>query len=107
LVFTHIWAPGCHDAIAAIHTAANGTDAKRLWVLDADLGAAFDKLDQLADLSWWGHPFRAEDAAVVALRRRQSMVPRGRQKTRKALRSRAGPSLLPPLVFRRARGLAA
>src|SRR5437899_1102597 len=31
---------GCHDAIVAIHTTASRTDAKRLWVLDADLAAA-------------------------------------------------------------------
>jgi hypothetical protein len=48
-------------------------------VLDADLGAAFDNLDQLADLSLWGRPFRAENGVVVALRRRQSMVLRGRK----------------------------
>jgi RNA-directed DNA polymerase len=36
---------GCHDAIVAIHTTASRTDAKRLWVLDADLKAAFDRLD--------------------------------------------------------------
>ncbi|WP_233606719.1 reverse transcriptase N-terminal domain-containing protein [Micromonospora sp. Llam0] len=36
---------GCHDAIVAIHTTSSRTDAKRLWVLDADLAAAFDRLD--------------------------------------------------------------
>src|SRR6266567_1549845 len=36
---------GCHDAIVATHTTASRTDAKRLWVLDADLKAAFDRLD--------------------------------------------------------------
>ena len=36
---------GCHDAVVAIHTVASRTDAKRLWVLDADLKAAFDRLD--------------------------------------------------------------
>jgi RNA-directed DNA polymerase len=36
---------GCHDAIVAIHTTSSRTDAKRLWVLDADLKAAFDRLD--------------------------------------------------------------
>jgi RNA-directed DNA polymerase len=35
---------GCHDAIVAIHTTASRKDAKRLWVLDADLEAAFDRL---------------------------------------------------------------
>lgn len=36
---------GCHDAIVAIHTTVSRTDAKRLWLLDADLAAAFDRLD--------------------------------------------------------------
>jgi RNA-directed DNA polymerase len=36
---------GCHDAIVAIHTTSSRTDAKRLWILDADLAAAFDRLD--------------------------------------------------------------
>jgi RNA-directed DNA polymerase len=36
---------GCHDAIVAIHTSASRKDAKRLWVLDADLEAAFDRLN--------------------------------------------------------------
>jgi RNA-directed DNA polymerase len=35
---------GCHDAIKAIHEAGKGRNAKRLWVLDADLEAAFDRL---------------------------------------------------------------
>jgi RNA-directed DNA polymerase len=35
---------GCHDAIVAIHATASRTDAKRLWALDADLAAAFDRL---------------------------------------------------------------
>lgn len=36
---------GCHDAIVAIHTTARGKNAQRLWALDADLEAAFDRLD--------------------------------------------------------------
>jgi RNA-directed DNA polymerase len=36
---------GCHDAIKSIHEAGKGKNAKRLWVLDADLKAAFDRLD--------------------------------------------------------------
>jgi len=35
---------GCHDAIVAIHTTSSRQDARRLWVLDADLAAAFDRL---------------------------------------------------------------
>jgi RNA-directed DNA polymerase len=36
---------GCHDAISAIYTICRGPRAKRVWVLDADLAAAFDKID--------------------------------------------------------------
>ncbi|WP_329373245.1 reverse transcriptase domain-containing protein [Streptomyces sp. NBC_01483] len=36
---------GCHDAIVAIRETAKGKNAKRLWVLDADLKAAFDYID--------------------------------------------------------------
>jgi RNA-directed DNA polymerase len=36
---------GCHDAISAIYTVCRGTQVKRLWALDADLAAAFDKID--------------------------------------------------------------
>jgi RNA-directed DNA polymerase len=36
---------GCHDAIAAIHVTAKGKSSKRRWILDADLAAAFDRID--------------------------------------------------------------
>ncbi len=36
---------GCHDAIEAIYQVVKGRDPKRLWVLDADLAAAFDRID--------------------------------------------------------------
>jgi RNA-directed DNA polymerase len=36
---------GCHDAIQAIFQAAKGKDPKRQWVLDADLTAAFDRIN--------------------------------------------------------------
>lgn len=35
---------GCHDAIEAIFTATARKTSKRLWVLDADLAAAFDRI---------------------------------------------------------------
>jgi RNA-directed DNA polymerase len=35
----------CHDAIQAIYTVCRGPRAKRVWALDADLAAAFDKID--------------------------------------------------------------
>jgi RNA-directed DNA polymerase len=36
---------GCHDAIEAIYQAVKGRNPKRLWALDADLAAAFDRID--------------------------------------------------------------
>jgi len=36
---------GCHDAIAAIYMVAKGKSPKRRWILDADLAAAFDRID--------------------------------------------------------------
>ena len=36
---------GCADAIAALFTTLNGQRAKRVWILDADLSAAFDRID--------------------------------------------------------------
>jgi RNA-directed DNA polymerase len=36
---------GCHDAIAAIYNVCAGPMARRVWALDADLAAAFDKID--------------------------------------------------------------
>jgi RNA-directed DNA polymerase len=36
---------GCHDAIEAIDQVVKGRSPKRQWVLDADLAAAFDRID--------------------------------------------------------------
>ena len=36
---------GCHDAIEAIYAVCEGPRSKRVWVLDADLAAVFDKID--------------------------------------------------------------
>lgn len=36
---------GCHDAIGVIYNTLNGKNPKRVWVLDADLAAAFDRID--------------------------------------------------------------
>jgi RNA-directed DNA polymerase len=35
----------CHDAIEAIFTVCKGKSPRRSWVLDADLAAAFDRID--------------------------------------------------------------
>ena len=36
---------GCHDAIEAIFNTVHGRNPQRRWILDADLAAAFDRLD--------------------------------------------------------------
>ncbi len=36
---------GCHDAIESIYKTVGGKASHRLWVLDADLAAAFDRID--------------------------------------------------------------
>jgi RNA-directed DNA polymerase len=36
---------GCHDAIGVIYLTANGKNPRRQWALDADLAAAFDRID--------------------------------------------------------------
>ena len=36
---------GCHDAIEAIYWTLKGAKSKRVWILDADLTAAFDRIN--------------------------------------------------------------
>jgi RNA-directed DNA polymerase len=36
---------GCQDAVQAIYMTCKGSRAKRVWALDADLAAAFDRID--------------------------------------------------------------
>ncbi|TDD33362.1 hypothetical protein E1288_45580 [Saccharopolyspora elongata] len=36
---------GCHDAIEAVFAVTKGKRAKRAWILDADVAAAFDHID--------------------------------------------------------------
>jgi RNA-directed DNA polymerase len=45
---------GCHDAISCIFSIANGKTARRCWALDADLAAAFDRIDHSHLLSQLG-----------------------------------------------------
>jgi len=45
---------GCHDAISVIHSITSGRNAKREWVLDADLESAFDRIDHNHLLSLLG-----------------------------------------------------
>ena len=42
---------GCHDAIESIYKTVSGKAARRVWVLDADLAAAFDRIDHQRLLS--------------------------------------------------------
>src|SRR5215213_4722585 len=44
----------CQDAIEALFNTLSGKNAKRLWVLDADLAAAFDRIDHDHLLSMLG-----------------------------------------------------
>jgi RNA-directed DNA polymerase len=44
----------CQDAMQAIFVTARGKTCKRLWVLDADLAAAFDRIDHAYLLSQLG-----------------------------------------------------
>ena len=36
---------GCQDAMQAIYWTLKGKRSKRQWILDADLSAAFDRID--------------------------------------------------------------
>jgi RNA-directed DNA polymerase len=45
---------GCHDAIEAIFNTVSGKNPRRRWILDADLAAAFDRLDHDQILSHVG-----------------------------------------------------
>ena len=46
---------GCQDAIEAIFHDRQRRDARRQWVLDADLAAAFDRIDHAQLLAGSGH----------------------------------------------------
>src|SRR5262250_414435 len=50
----------CQDAIAAVYNVCKGPTAKRMWALDADLAAAFDKIDHGHLLACLG-PFPARE----------------------------------------------
>ncbi|MFI8774006.1 group II intron reverse transcriptase/maturase [Gordonia sp. NPDC062954] len=58
---------GCHDAIEAIFTVCKAKDPKRAWVLDADLTAAFDRIDHDRLLDHL-HGFPARDLIARWLR---------------------------------------
>ena len=53
----------CQDAAVALHTTLS-SNAKRLWILDADLSAAFDKIDHAFLLSQLG-TFPARDKTRI------------------------------------------
>ena len=65
----------CHDAIAAIFSTCKGPRPTRVWVLDADLAAAFDRIDHHHLLSQLGtFPARGRIAGWL----RAGVVDRGR-----------------------------
>jgi RNA-directed DNA polymerase len=51
---------GCADAIGLLYTVLNGPCAQRAWILDADLSAAFDRIDHTQLLAALG-AFPARD----------------------------------------------
>jgi RNA-directed DNA polymerase len=66
---------GCHDAIEAIYSTGKGARSKRVWVLDADLAAAFDRIDHNHLLGQLGH-FPAREHVRAWLK--AGVVDRGR-----------------------------
>ena len=65
----------CQDAMQAIFVTARGATCKRVWALDADLAAAFDRIDHahlLAQLGWF--PARGMIAAWL----RAGVIDQGR-----------------------------
>jgi RNA-directed DNA polymerase len=66
---------GCHDAIGAIYSTLNGHNPSRVWVLDADLTAAFDRVAHHHLLTALGG-FPARDLVEQWLK--AGMVDRGR-----------------------------
>ncbi|MGC5054654.1 group II intron reverse transcriptase/maturase [Micromonospora sp. DT48] len=66
---------GCHDAIGAIYQSVRGPRAKRLWALDADLKAAFDRIDHQFLLTSLGN-FPAREAIAGWLK--AGVVDKGR-----------------------------
>jgi RNA-directed DNA polymerase len=77
---------GCHDAIQAIFEVVKGKRPKRLWVLDADLAGAFDRiahqhiLNQLGSFPARGMIWQWLRAGVVEngqLHRTQEGTPQG------------------------------
>ncbi|TCM37903.1 reverse transcriptase/maturase family protein [Kribbella sp. VKM Ac-2568] len=66
---------GCHDAIGATYTKLNGKNPQRVWVLDADLTAAFDRIDHARLMAALGtFPARG----LVRLWPKAGVVDRGR-----------------------------
>jgi RNA-directed DNA polymerase len=66
---------GCHDAIGAIYAVLKGKNPQRVWILDADLTAAFDRIDHETLLSSLG-AFPARDRVGQWLR--AGVVDKGR-----------------------------
>lgn len=66
---------GCHDAIQAIYWTLRGRRSKRQWVLDADLSAAFDRINHDRLLAHLGtFPGRGQVAGWLAA----GVIDRGR-----------------------------
>src|SRR5262249_3684050 len=77
----------CQDAIAAVCNVCKGPTARRVWALDADLAAAFDKIDHGHLLAALG-PFPARDL-ISGWLKAGVFEARGSRPPRRALRKAA------------------
>jgi RNA-directed DNA polymerase len=69
---------GCQDAIQAIYLVGKGPNPSRRWVLDADLAAAFDRIDHsqlLRQLGSFPGKSRIEQWLVAGVVDREAFVP--------------------------------
>nr|WP_254072988.1 reverse transcriptase domain-containing protein [Rhodococcus rhodochrous] len=76
---------GCADAIQSLFLTLKGSRSRRVWILDADLTAAFDKIDhpRLLDKlgsfparEWSGSGLRPGWPRTVGSRRPRRVLPR-------------------------------
>jgi RNA-directed DNA polymerase len=72
---------GCHDAIEAIFNTLHGRHARRLWILDADLTAAFDRIDCAAHAETYGVSAGTSTMRSGLNRRRLGPAGLGRMRT--------------------------
>ena len=84
---------GCHDAIEAIFCAVAGRNPHRRWILDADLAAAFDRIDHnhlLAALGTFPAPGTGSPSGCERAWSNANSSPRPRRELRKVRYAQLG-----------------